>query len=325
MRRHVTPRPSSLPTRPLTRLPFHNVGAALSLPDSATLHLSTRPGPIWASSSLWCWFWPRSLILASDCEPTLAAEASMGHLERRVRCSWGVAVLCSASPLLCAALLCLLRLSAFVPCRLLCQPSHIPLSMRSNCGYGCVWASTVVCAIAALVFLLPSCLRALPCTLEPHPQLTSPQGPHTALARRSRPTSDRRHCETCQPISEAHCCASRQADTRSRFHTRSCRQATLVSDPIFHPSSPSVCLVCLSVSVPPPLFPSPVVSTSILLAGRGPFPPARSKSKKGTGQGGGRRRSRGRGGMEGGVGVRTWPMYLRIHSTDRILLLHHLI
>lgn len=228
-------------------------------------------GPIWASPSLWCWFWPRSLILASDCEPTLAAEASRGHLERRVRCSWGVAVLCSVSPLRCAALLCLLRLSAFVPCRLLCQPSHIPLSMRSNCGYGCVWASTVVCAIAALVFLLPSCLRALPCTLEPHPQLTSPQGPHTALARRSRPTSDRRHCETCQPISEAHCCASRQADTRSRFHTRSCRQATLVSDPIFHPSSPSVCLVCLSLSLPLPSSPAPL-SPLPVCSRKGAFP-----------------------------------------------------
>ena len=79
------------------------------------------------------------------------------------------------------------------------------------------------------------------------------------MAHRSRPTSDRRHCETCQPISEACCCASRQADTRSRFHTRSCRQATLVSDQISHPPSPSVYLfLSLSLFVcvfpPPPIF-----------------------------------------------------------------------
>lgn len=40
------------------------------------------------------------LIPATDCEPTLAAEASMGHLELRVRCSCG-ALLASASAQLC--------------------------------------------------------------------------------------------------------------------------------------------------------------------------------------------------------------------------------
>lgn len=126
------------------------------------------------------------------------------------------------------------------------------------------------------------------------------------MAHRSRPTSDRRHCETCQPISEARRCASRQADTRSRFHTRSCRQATLVSDPIFHPSSPSV---RLPLSVLPP---SPV-PTCILLAGGGPsrLPAARATKAQVEVEVDIRQ---GQGGYGRGVGVRTWPMYSRIHS-----------
>lgn len=58
----------------------------------------------------------------------------MGHVERGVRCCWG-AVLCFC---FCSALLCLLKLSACVPCSSVCQPSHISLSMRSSCGYGWV-------------------------------------------------------------------------------------------------------------------------------------------------------------------------------------------
>lgn len=93
MRRHVTTRPLSLPTGLLTRLPFHHVGAALSLPDfcyTSPHHLAVVA----------------VLILAPGYQPTCGAGASMGHVERGVRCCWGaVLCFCFCSALPCPALL----------------------------------------------------------------------------------------------------------------------------------------------------------------------------------------------------------------------------
>lgn len=135
------PRPLSLPTGPLTRLPFHHVGAALSLPDfcyTSPHHLAVVV----------------VLILAPGCQPTCGAGASMGHVERGARCCWG-AVLCFLL-LLCSALPCLLKLSVCVYRAAPSVSRPISCCLCARAAATAAWASTVVCGIAALVCLLPS-------------------------------------------------------------------------------------------------------------------------------------------------------------------------
>lgn len=112
--------------------------------------------------------------------------------------------------------------------------------MRSSCGYGYMGIhrrlrnSRRPLSPTQLAALFPASLSLTQLT---SPQVAGSTQPWPIVAAQLQTDAI---CETCQPISEARCCASRQADTRSRFHARSCCQATLVSDSIsIHPSSQS--------------------------------------------------------------------------------------
>lgn len=216
--------------------------------------------------------------------------------------------------LLCSALLLLLlllfsRSASARPAKIVCICTvQVPLSAVPYLSCLCArtaataaWASTVVCGIAALVSLLPSYLRALPCTLEPHTQLTSPQGPTQpwpVVAAQlqtdaiAKPASQYQRPVVVHPVKQTHDPGFIPAAVVKLpwFQIRSSIHLPLLS------VCPSVCL-CLP-SPPALLSPLPFCLQ------KGALPAClQQEQEKGTGQGGGRRRSRGQGGMEGGWGT----------------------
>lgn len=211
----------------------------------------------------------------TDCEPSSVVQLGCG------------VVLCSALLCVCfcfcfsSALLLLGLLKIVCICTVQVPLSAVPYlsCLCARTAATAAWASTVVCGIAALVSLLPSYLRALPCTLEPHTQLTSPQGPTQpwpVVAAQlqtdaiAKPASQYQRPVVVHPVKQTHDPGFIPAAVVKLpwFQIRSSIHLPLLS------VCPSVCL-CL------PSPPSPVVSASILLAEGGPsrLPAARARKR----------------------------------------------
>lgn len=143
---HVTPDPGldgalSLPTRPLTRLLFHHVGAVLRLLDFCYTYLTLPPG-----RALFGLLPGHSLGPGPRLPSNTAAKVGVSQVESNlgVRCS-----------VLCSALLSLLKIVCVSAVQL--RLSSYPYAcLCARAAATAAWASTVVCGIAALLFPLPS-------------------------------------------------------------------------------------------------------------------------------------------------------------------------